>query len=56
VPENEYMETINKAKALLKAIRAAEASFGELTPAAGKPLSGSSINSDYEVPAGREKV
>jgi anthranilate synthase component 1 len=56
VPENEYMETINKAKALLKAIRAAEASFGQLTPAAKEQLPDSSINFDYEVYAGRENV
>jgi anthranilate synthase component 1 len=29
VPENEYMETVNKAKALLKSIRMAELIFGE---------------------------
>jgi anthranilate synthase component 1 len=29
VPENEYQETINKAKALLRAIEVAEAGFGD---------------------------
>ena len=32
VPEREYEETINKAKALLKAIRMAEAMFGKDAP------------------------
>jgi anthranilate synthase component 1 len=41
VPENEYQETVNKAKALLKAIRTAEAMFEE------KPKAASVINQDY---------
>ncbi|MCU6708350.1 anthranilate synthase component I [Paenibacillus sp. J5C_2022] len=47
VPENEYMETVNKAKAMLKAIRAAEQSFA--TPEE-KPRK-ISINADYDVVA-----
>ncbi|AWB45007.1 anthranilate synthase component I [Paenibacillus sp. CAA11] len=43
-PEKEYEETVNKAKALLKAIRTAEAMF----PAKAKPLPVSSMaNQDY---------
>ncbi|PZD93537.1 anthranilate synthase component I [Paenibacillus sambharensis] len=43
IPENEYMETVNKAKALLKAIRTAEAMF----PVKEKKAAGSMINMDY---------
>lgn len=43
-PESEYMETVNKAKAMLKAIRAAEEMFGT-----NQPKAVSSINTDYEV-------
>lgn len=49
VPESEYMETVNKAKGMLKAIRAAEASFS-------KPASqtrSTAINTDYEVHSGK---
>jgi len=49
VPESEYMETVNKAKGMLKAIRAAEASFR-------KPASqarSTAINTDYEVHSGK---
>ncbi|WP_194843064.1 chorismate-binding protein, partial [Paenibacillus polymyxa] len=42
VPESEYQETVNKAKALLKAIRTAEAMF----PATTQPYN-SVINQDY---------
>ncbi|MGW9526892.1 anthranilate synthase component I [Paenibacillus terrae] len=42
VPESEYQETVNKAKALLKAIRTAEAMF----PATVQPYN-SVINQDY---------
>ncbi|MHA7963591.1 anthranilate synthase component I [Paenibacillus sp. CAU 1782] len=56
VPENEYMETVNKAKALLKAIRAAEASFGQPSSTAKEQRSDSSLNYDYEVHAGRENA
>lgn len=49
VPENEYMETVNKAKALLKAIRAAEASFG--TKPDGEAAARAAVNTDYEVEA-----
>ncbi|MBW7457306.1 anthranilate synthase component I [Paenibacillus sepulcri] len=41
VPENEYVETINKAKAMLKAVRAAEAVFS--APERGVNM----INTDY---------
>jgi anthranilate synthase component 1 len=41
VPENEYMETVNKAKGMLKAIRIAEAAF----PAAERNVN--MINIDY---------
>ncbi|GGD69159.1 anthranilate synthase component I [Paenibacillus nasutitermitis] len=41
IPENEYQETINKAKALLKAVRAAEAVFS--APERGVNM----INTDY---------
>lgn len=47
VPENEYMETVNKAKALLKAIRAAEIIFGKKAAEAA-----SAINTDYYVSSG----
>ncbi|CAM4220550.1 anthranilate synthase component I [Paenibacillus tarimensis] len=43
VPENEYMETVNKAKAMLKAIRTAEAMF----PVKETKAAGSMINMDY---------
>lgn len=43
-PESEYMETVNKAKAMLKAIRAAELMFKT-----EKGQKVSSINTDYEV-------
>jgi anthranilate synthase component 1 len=42
VPESEYQETVNKAKALLKAIRTAEVMF----PATTQPYN-SVINQDY---------
>lgn len=48
IPKNEYMETVNKAKGMLKAIRAAEASFK-------KPISKratEAINTDYAVTRG----
>ncbi|MNR43631.1 Anthranilate synthase component 1 [compost metagenome] len=41
IPENEYEETVNKAKALLKSIRMAEAMFG----VKNKP--DTKINQDY---------
>lgn len=44
-PESEYMETVNKAKAMLKAIRAAELMFSP----AGQAQSASALNSDYEL-------
>ena len=47
VPENEYMETVNKAKALLKAIRAAEIIFGKKAADTA-----SAINTDYYVSSG----
>ena len=50
VAESEYMETVNKAKGMLKAIRAAEAIF------APKSRSFQSINSDYYVTSGKERV
>lgn len=50
VPENEYMETVNKAKGMLKAIRAAEASFARPS---GKG-NGAAINTDYDVRAKEE--
>lgn len=43
-PESEYMETVNKAKGMLKAIRAAEKMFGTK-----RDQVVSSINTDYEV-------
>ncbi|REK77247.1 anthranilate synthase component I [Paenibacillus paeoniae] len=49
VPENEYMETVNKAKGMLKAIRAAEASFRK--PEASQTRS-TAINTDYEIHTG----
>lgn len=45
VPENEYVETVNKAKALLKAIRTAEAMF----PAKEKNSTLRLANADYFV-------
>ena len=42
VPENEYYETVNKAKGMLKAVRMAEAMFG-----ADEEIGGSPINRDY---------
>ncbi|MCM3627463.1 anthranilate synthase component I [Paenibacillus glycanilyticus] len=47
VPESEYMETVNKAKASLKAIRAAEAIFGQR-----KGSNGQAVNTDYYVTSG----
>ena len=47
VPEKEYEETVNKAKAMLKAIRIAEASFPVNMDAAVK------ANQDYFIPGGR---
>lgn len=44
-PESEYMETVNKAKAMLKAIRAAELMFSP----SGREESASALNSDYEL-------
>lgn len=44
-PESEYMETVNKAKAMLKAIRAAELMFSP----SGRAQSASALNSDYEL-------
>jgi anthranilate synthase component 1 len=49
VPENEYTETVNKAKGMLKAIRAAEASFGTGNRASRPEAVAASVNSDYEV-------
>ncbi|MGG1635634.1 anthranilate synthase component I [Paenibacillus sp. NRS-1760] len=49
VPESEYLETVNKAKGSLKAIRAAEAIFAQPKSA---PDSFNSINSDYYVKVG----
>ena len=43
-PESEYMETVNKAKAMLKAIRAAEKMFQPLQHA-----NQTAVNSDYEI-------
>lgn len=50
IPENEYTETVNKAKGMLKAIRMAEAIF------ASKQTKRLPINSDYEVAASRGGV
>ncbi|MCK9857420.1 anthranilate synthase component I [Paenibacillus sp. ATY16] len=47
VPESEYMETVNKAKACLKAIRAAEAVFG-----IRKSPAEQAVNADYYVTSG----
>ncbi|ACT01072.1 anthranilate synthase component I [Paenibacillus sp. JDR-2] len=47
VPESEYMETVNKAKACLKAIRAAEAVFGKRKSSAEQ-----AVNADYYVTSG----
>ena len=44
VPEKEYEETVNKAKAMLKAIRAAEAAFPTLAAAAQRRV----VNQDYD--------
>lgn len=44
VPENEYMETVNKAKGMLKAIRMAEAAF-RTVPDRGEPIP----NQDYVI-------
>lgn len=49
VPENEYMETVNKAKGMLKAIRAAEASFGKPKAERKAEPIGAAVNTDYEV-------
>ncbi|WP_028610537.1 anthranilate synthase component I [Paenibacillus harenae] len=49
VPESEYTETVNKAKGMLKAIRAAEAIFAG-TKGQSDPVN--SINMDYYVNAG----
>jgi anthranilate synthase component 1 len=49
VPESEYMETVNKAKGMLKAIRTAEAIFA---PPKGQEGTSNSINMDYYVKAG----
>ncbi|MBD2869664.1 anthranilate synthase component I [Paenibacillus arenilitoris] len=49
VPENEYMETVNKAKGMLKAIRAAEAIFAGTKEPTDR---GNTINMDYYVNAG----
>ncbi|RJX38446.1 anthranilate synthase component I [Paenibacillus pinisoli] len=49
VPESEYMETVNKAKGMLKAIRAAEASFRKPAVQARS----SAVNTDYEVHSGK---
>lgn len=49
VPESEYMETVNKAKGMLKAIRAAEAIFAQPK---GQAVTSNSINMDYYVKAG----
>jgi anthranilate synthase component 1 len=49
VPESEYLETVNKAKGMLKAIRAAEAIFAQ--PKSSQE-SFNSINTDYYVKAG----
>ncbi|MOA21705.1 Anthranilate synthase component 1 [compost metagenome] len=51
VPESEYMETVNKAKGMLKAIRTAEAIFAE-PKTQSNPYN--SINMDYYVKAGEE--
>ena len=47
VPEKEYEETVNKAKAMLKAIRAAEAMF----PAHARNAAAIAVNSDYYIQA-----
>ncbi|ALS27773.1 subunit I of anthranilate synthase [Paenibacillus sp. 32O-W] len=47
VPENEYTETVNKAKGMLKAIRAAEAMFGGAARSRTEAVS--DINSDYDI-------
>jgi len=44
-PESEYNETVNKAKAMLKAIRAAEQMFGANSGAA----SNHQVNTDYDI-------
>lgn len=49
VPESEYMETVNKAKGMLKAIRAAEAIFAQ--PKSPQD-SFNSINTDYYIKVG----
>ncbi|MFX3633480.1 MAG: anthranilate synthase component I [Candidatus Pristimantibacillus sp.] len=49
VPESEYQETVNKAKALLKAIRAAEQIFAKKNT---NPNELNAINTDYYVNAG----
>ncbi|WP_138753504.1 anthranilate synthase component I [Paenibacillus sinopodophylli] len=49
VPESEYMETVNKAKGMLKAIRTAEAIFAQPK---GQQGGYNAINSDYYVKAG----
>jgi len=46
VPENEYIETVNKAKGMLKAIRTAEALFGTKQTAEGGKHA---INGDYDL-------
>jgi anthranilate synthase component 1 len=47
VPEKEYEETVNKAKASLKAIRTAELLFA--SGKRGAVQAGTTINTDYEV-------
>lgn len=49
VPESEYVETVNKAKGMLKAIRTAEAIFGQPK---SSPDSFNAINTDYYVKLG----
>lgn len=51
VPESEYMETVNKAKGSLMAIRTAEAIFAKPQ---NQEYAFNSINSDYYVKAGEE--
>ncbi len=46
VPENEYMETVNKASAMLKAIKVAEAVFARPI---NNAVSMAAVNSDYDV-------
>lgn len=50
IPENEYMETVNKAKGMLKSIRTAEAIFGAKKQQ--HTMSTNALNADYAVLTG----